>query len=103
MTQCYSYLTPEDLLIANQGIADLLPCGNAWLRVYAIGSRGDIEPPVYFNLMTSEQGITDSRWATIRNTPFRKTIETIGSFLSVAAIAAFTTHSASLSSDQQHN
>ena len=84
-------------------LTDVLPGGNAWLRVHAAGARGDMEPPVYFNLMTSEQGIADSRWATVRNTSFRKTIETIGSLLSDAAIAAFTTHAFSPSSDQRHN
>lgn len=84
-------------------LTDVLPGGNAWLRVHAAGPRGDIAPPVYFNLSTSEQGITDSRWAAVRNTPFRKTIETIGSILSDAAIIAVTTHSYSLSSDQRHD
>lgn len=84
-------------------LTDVLPGGNAWLRVHAAGPRGDMEPPVYFNLTTSEQGITDSRWSTVRNTPFRKTIETIGSLLSDAAIAVLTTHTFSPSSDQRHD
>lgn len=84
-------------------LTDILPGGNAWLRVHAAGPRGDIETPVYFNLMTNEQGITDSRWAAVRNTPFRKTIETVGSLLSDAAVVALTAHSYSPSSDQRHN
>jgi LysM repeat protein len=84
-------------------LTDVLPGGDAWLRVHAAGPQGDIKSPVYFNLMTSEKGITDSRWSTVRNTPFRKTIETIGSLLSDAALVAITAHSYSPSSDQRHN
>ncbi len=84
-------------------LTDILPGGDAWLRVHAAGPRGDIELPVYFNLMTSEQGIFDSRWATVRNTHFRKTIETLGSLLSDAAVVALTAHSYSPSSDQRHD
>ncbi len=80
---------------------DILPGGNAWLRVHAAGPRGDIEPPVFFNLMTDAQGISDSRWAAVRNTPFRKTIETLGSLLSNAAVVALSTHSYIASSDQR--
>ena len=84
-------------------LADVLPGGDAWLRVHAAGPKGDIDSPIYFNLITAEQGITDSRWSTVRNTPFRKTIETIGSLLSDAALVALTTHTYSPSSDQRHD
>lgn len=84
-------------------LTDVLPGGDAWLRVHAAGPRGDIGSPVYFNLMTSEQGITDSRWASVRNTHFRKTIETVGSLLSDAAVVAIATHTYSPSSDQRHD
>lgn len=89
--------------VAVDYLTDILPGGDAWLRVHAAGPQGDIEPPVYFNLMTNEQGITDSRWAIVRNTPFRKTIETIGSLLSDAAVVALFSHTYSPSSDQRHN
>ena len=42
--------------------------------------------PVYYNLNTSEQNIDDPRWATVRNTPFRKTIESVGALISDAAM-----------------
>jgi LysM repeat protein len=84
-------------------LTDVLPGGDAWLRVHAAGPRGEIEMPVYFNLMTSEQGIPDSRWSAVRNTPFRKTIETIGSLLSDAALLTVTSQSYSPSSDQRHD
>lgn len=73
--------------VAVDYFTDIIPSGNAWLRVNAAGADGELAPPVLFSLQTSEQGITDSRWATVRNTPFRKTIETVGSLLSDAFIA----------------
>lgn len=62
-------------------LTDIVPGGNAWLRVHAAGTGGKLASPVLFNIKTPEQGIADSRWATVRNTPFRKTIETVGSLL----------------------
>jgi hypothetical protein len=77
--------------VAVDYLTDIIPGGNAWLRVHAAGADGEIAPPVLFSLQTSEQGITDSRWATVRNTPFRKTIETVGSLLSDAFVAVAAT------------
>ena len=68
-------------------LTDILPGGNAWLRVHAAGADGKMGLPVLYNLQTAEQGIADSRWATVRNTPFRKTIETLGSLLADGASA----------------
>lgn len=67
-------------------LTDILPSGNAWLRVHAMGDLGDLELPVLYNFKTAEMGVDDQRWAAVRNTPFRKTIETIGSLLGDAAI-----------------
>ncbi len=89
--------------VAVDYLTDILPGGNAWLRVHAMGYNRDIKLPVFYNLQTDEQGIPDSRWATVRNTPFRKTIETIGSLLSDAAIVALTTRSFSSSAERRHD
>jgi LysM repeat protein len=62
-------------------LTDVLPGSNAWLRVHAAGADGKMGLPVLYNLQTAEQGVADSRWVTVRNTPFRKTIETLGSLL----------------------
>jgi LysM repeat protein len=68
-------------------LTDVLPGSNAWLRVHAAGADGKMGLPVLYNLQTTEQGVADSRWATVRNTPFRKTIETLGSLLADGASA----------------
>lgn len=61
-------------------ITDCLPTGDAWMRVHAGQlNNSNITPPVLFNLNLPERYSQDSRWSTVRNTPLRKSIETIGS------------------------
>jgi len=43
--------------------------------------------PILYNLQMPENAKGDARWQYVRNTPFRKTIETIGTLL--ADIATF--------------
>ncbi len=74
-------------------ITDCLPSGEAWMRVHAFEVNGkELSPPVLYNLKLPERYGRDSRWSTVRNTPFRKTIETVGSLLADVALARFTTH-----------
>ena len=62
-------------------IADILPFGDAWQRVHATNLK-ELKPPIVSNLKMPEHYSEDERWRYVRNTPFRKTIETIGSLLS---------------------
>jgi len=64
-------------------LTDIAPSGDAWLRVHA-SSLKELKPPVLYNLKMPEYFSRDSRWEHVRNTPFRKTIETIGSLLADA-------------------
>ena len=60
-------------------LTDVMPAGDAWLRVHAAKFDGDgCQLPLLYNLEMPERVHTDTRWKTIRNTPLRKTIETIG-------------------------
>jgi len=69
--------------IAVNYITDVMPTGEAWMRVNAFGSEDSgLRIPILYNLKTPQQGLEDMRWATVRNTPFRKVIETVGSMLS---------------------
>ena len=61
-------------------LTDILPTGEAWLRVHALSLK-DRNPPIFYNLSLPENYEGDARWQTVRNTPFRKTIETIGALL----------------------
>ena len=61
-------------------VTDIIPTGEAWLRVHA-SSIKELQAPLLYNLKMSEYFNGDERWQHIRNTPFRKSIETIGSLL----------------------
>ncbi|MDX9702455.1 MAG: hypothetical protein RBU23_05345 [Candidatus Auribacterota bacterium] len=64
-------------------ITDVMPTGEAWLRVHAAGSKDDgFRLPYLYNIKTPQQGLEDMRWAHVRNTPFRKVIETVGCIFS---------------------
>ena len=52
----------------------------AWLRVHAYHLK-DGKLPVYYNLSMPENYTGDARWSSVRNTPFRKGIETAGALL----------------------
>jgi len=68
-------------------LTDVVPTGDAWFRVHA-SSLEKLKPPVLYNLSLPERYPQDIRWQTIRNTRFRKTIETIGALLADAAAMA---------------
>jgi hypothetical protein len=61
-------------------LTDILPGGDAWIRVHSADLK-TLDPPILQNLNTPENHAKDSRWNYVRNTPFRKTIETVGSIL----------------------
>jgi hypothetical protein len=61
-------------------LTDIIPTGDAWFRVHA-SSLKDLEAPVLYNFKMPEYVKGDSRWQYVRNTPFRKTIETVGTLL----------------------
>ncbi len=73
--------------VAVSYLTDIMPGGDAWFRVNSAGTGDEgFMAPVYYNLKTQEHGVDDPRWATVRNTPFRKTIESVGALLSDAAL-----------------
>ncbi len=67
-------------------LTDIVPTGDAWFRVHAASLTG-LDAPIFYNLRMPEHVKGDTRWQYVRNTPFRKTIETIGTLLAdIAAI-----------------
>ena len=72
--------------VAIDYLTDVLPSGEAWLRVHSgkLDLPDSVELPIVYNLQTPEHFPADARWRYIRNTPFRKTIETIGPLLADA-------------------
>jgi hypothetical protein len=62
-------------------VTDVFPTGDAWIRVHS----ADLEKtqfPFMHNWDQPEINEHDERWKTVRNTKFRKTIETVGSIVS---------------------
>jgi len=73
--------------VAIDYLTDILPTGEAWLRVHSpnFNNLDDAKAPIIYNIEMPEHYIEDVRWKYVRNTPFRKTIETIGSLLADVA------------------
>ncbi|MGA2400176.1 MAG: hypothetical protein ABSG91_00530 [Syntrophobacteraceae bacterium] len=69
--------------VALEYLTDIIPSGDAWLRVHASNLK-ELKPPVLYNLKMPEHYTGDTRWEYVRNTPYRKTIETIGALLTDA-------------------
>ena len=87
--------------VAIDYLTDILPTGEAWLRVHASRINfKEIRPPVLYNLKMPEHYTGDVRWRYVRNTPFRKTIETIGSLLADVATANFFSEAKFLSQER---
>lgn len=75
--------------VAIDYLTDILPTGEAWIRVHSpnFDDLNDSKAPIIYNIQLPERYNEDARWKYVRNTPFRKTIETIGSLLAdIAAI-----------------
>jgi len=74
--------------VAIDYLTDIIPTGEAWLRVHSpnFDDLNDSKAPIIYNIQLPEYYTKDERWKYVRNTPFRKTIETIGSLLADIAI-----------------
>jgi hypothetical protein len=86
--------------VAVDYLTDIMPTGEAWLRVHALNIK-DRKLPILYNLSLQEHYKGDARWQTVRNTPFRKTIETIGSLLADIAAVKFISNSHETSQGQK--
>ncbi len=82
-------------------VTDVIPSGDAWLRVHAWQYKG-LKLPVLYNIKMPERYADDARWAQVRNTPFRKTVETLGSLLADAAAEIFLPSAAMSMPDDKH-
>lgn len=81
-------------------ITDILPFGDAWIRVHSVKGK---KPPIYYNLTLKEREDVDERWSYIRNTPFRKAIETIGSIISDIFALRFIGNTKLMSNEHHEN
>ena len=64
-------------------LTDILPGGKAWVRVHSpeMGNMEEMKAPILNNIEKPVHSRDDDRWKYVRNTPFRKTVETIGSLV----------------------
>ena len=85
--------------VAIDYLTDILPTGEAWLRVHAFDLK-DLSAPILYNIKMPEHYKKDVRWQHVRNTPFRKTIETIGSLLADVFVFKLFGESTSLSQER---
>lgn len=74
----------DDGQVLVEYLTDIIPSGDAWLRVHAAKLK-ELQAPVVYNLNMPEHYSGDTRWQYVRNTPFRKSIESIGALLADAA------------------
>lgn len=86
--------------VAIEYLTDVIPSGDAWLRVHAANLK-QLKPPVLYNLKMPEHYTGDTRWEHVRNTPFRKSIETVGALLADALTIALVGQTGS-SSNRRH-
>ena len=88
--------------VAIDYITDCMPTGEAWMRVHAYKlSLDEFSPPLYYNFTMPERFGEDARWSTVRNTPFRKTIETVGSLLADIGMAYVASYGVRTSSERR--
>ncbi len=66
--------------VALDYITDVIPGGEASIRVHSSDLK-NLSAPIWNNLNRPERNPDDTRWKYVRNTPFRKAIETVGSVL----------------------
>ncbi len=64
--------------VALDYLTDIIPGGEASIRVHSPDLKNR-KAPVWNNLSMPERNPDDVRWKFVRNTPFRKAIETVGS------------------------
>jgi len=89
--------------VAIDYVTDVLPGGEAWVRVHSpdFGRSGKPKAPVINNLEKPERS-PEEGWKYVRNTPFRKVIETIGSLLSDFLAVRFLGNSKYFSEGDHH-
>jgi hypothetical protein len=91
----------DDGQVVVEYLTDVLPSGDAWMRVHA-SKLTEAKLPVVYNLKMPEHYKEDVRWQYIRNTPFRKSIETIGALLADAAAIGAIEQTKFLTNDRHH-
>lgn len=74
----------DDAQVVVDFVTDIIPMGEAGARTKAIAfTKGLKGLPIINNLTSPEHGEIDEKWRYVRNTPFRKAIESVATLIPV--------------------
>ncbi|MDR4508050.1 MAG: hypothetical protein MRJ65_07400 [Candidatus Brocadiaceae bacterium] len=74
----------DDAQVFVDFVTDVVPMGEANSRTHAFRLANGIRGlPFFHNLSTPENELQDNEWKYVRNTPFRKTIETVATLIPI--------------------
>ena len=74
----------DDMQVFIDFVTDVIPTGEAGSRTHAFTFKKGINGlPIVYNITSPEQGMDDENWKYVRNTPLRKTIESVATFIPI--------------------
>lgn len=74
----------DDAQVLVDFVTDIVPMGEAGARTRAVTFKKGLKGfPLINNITSPEHGMADEKWRYVRNTPFRKTIESVATFIPV--------------------
>jgi hypothetical protein len=74
----------DDTQVFIDFITDVLPTGEAGSRTHAFTFKKGLKGlPIVYNITSPEHGMDDENWKYVRNTPLRKTIESVATFIPI--------------------
>ncbi|MBV6518374.1 MAG: hypothetical protein DCC43_08390 [Candidatus Brocadia sp.] len=74
----------DDAQVLVDFVTDIVPMGEAGARTKAITFKKGLKGfPFIYNITSPEHGMVDEQWRYVRNTPFRKTIESVATLIPV--------------------
>ena len=74
----------DDMQVFIDFVTDVIPTGEAGSRTHAFTFKKGLNGlPIVYNITSPEQGMDDENWKHVRNTPLRKTIESVATFIPI--------------------
>ena len=74
----------DDAQVFIDFVTDVIPMGEAGSRTHAFTFKKGLKGfPIVHNITSPEQGTEDEKWKYVRNTPLRKTIESVAAFIPI--------------------
>jgi hypothetical protein len=74
----------DDTQVFIDFVTDVIPTGEAGSRTHAFTFKKGLKGlPIVYNITSPEQGMDDENWKYVRNTPLRKTMESVATFIPI--------------------